>query len=175
MRGVESPFQFLAYKIDTLELQTTKDLRTLLFTGVLGPAQIKLTLQIRNPSRIKADNSYIGGLEVQFSLYLSSDQTDANRLAAGKAGVLGFFKVLGEGLDEETEKNLVRVQIPTILFPYLRSAITSITINAGFPGVVIPLINVQELARQAGENIQIQDLGTAPGTSAAPASSQSNK
>ena len=53
-------------------------------------------------------------------------------------------------------------------------AITSITINAGFPGVVIPLINVQELARQAGENIQIQDLGTAPDSSGAPESDPSD-
>ena len=81
----------------------------------------------------------------------------------------GIFKVAGEKLTEEAEKNLVRLQIPALLFPFLRSAVSSLFINAGFLGVVIPLINVHELASQAGDKIQIQEAVPPHATGAVPA------
>ncbi len=87
----------------------------------------------------------------------SSEHVERNRIARGRAGISGYFKVVGESLAVDTEKNLVRIQIPAVLFPFLRSAISALTINAGFPGVIIPLTNVQEIAKQAGEKIQIQE------------------
>jgi preprotein translocase subunit SecB len=164
--GIESAFQFISYKIDTLSMEVTKDVRSLLFNGILGPEQVQLALSLRNPLHIKVDNAYVGGIEIMFSMYFSNNLVDSNRIAFGKAGISGFFKVAGD-LSEEAEKNLVRLQIPAILFPYIRSAITALTINAGFPGVVVPLINVQEWARQAGDNIKIQEIGEPSPTSPA--------
>lgn len=80
----------------------------------------------------------------------------------------GYFKVAEGPLDPELEKNLVRIQIPAILFPFVRSAISSLTINAGFPGVILPLINVQEIAKEAGDKIQIQEAETPGAATAAP-------
>ena len=168
MGGIESAFQFLSYKIDSFHLDVTKDLRSLAFNGIIGPNQIQLSLGLRNPLHIGADNSYVGGLDVQFSLFFSEDLSDANRIATGKAGVSGYFKVAADKLQAEAEKNLVRLQIPALLFPFLRSAVSALLINAGFPGVVIPLINVHELASQAGDKIQIQEAPPPVATAATP-------
>ena len=113
MRGIESAFQFLSYKIDSFHLDVTKDVRSLAFNGVIGPSQLQLSLGLRNPLHISADNSYVGGLDLQFSLFFSDDFSDSNRLATGKAGVSGFFKVV-ESLEVDAEKNLVRLQIPAL-------------------------------------------------------------
>ena len=78
-------------------------------------------------------------------------------------------RVEAEKLAEEAEKNLVQLQIPAFLFPFLRSAVCSLFISAGFPIVVIPLINVHELASQAGDKIQIQEAALVPAVGAAPA------
>jgi preprotein translocase subunit SecB len=169
MGGIESAFQFLSYKIDSFHLDVTKDVRSLAFSGVIGPNQIQLSLGLRNPLHISTDNSYVGGLDVRFSLFFSNEFSDSNRLATGKAGVSGLFKVAAEKLAEEAEKNLVRLQIPALLFPFLRSAVSALLINAGFPGVVIPLINVHELASQAGDKIQIQEAALPPAIGAVPA------
>ena len=173
MGGIESSFQFLSYKIDSFHLDVTRDVRSLAFGGVIGPSQIQLSFGLRNPLHISVDNFYVGGLDVQFSLFISDDFSDANRLATGRAGVSGLFRVAAEKLAEETEKNLVRLQIPALLFPFLRSAVSSLLINAGFHGVVIPLINVYELASQVGDKIQIQEAAAPPATGAIPAKSNS--
>ena len=169
MGGIESAFQFVSYKIDILHLDVTKDVRSLLFNGAVSPEQVELAVSIRNPIHISADNAYVGGLEILFSIYFSSELVEKNRIVQGRAGVSGYFKVVGDTLDAGLEKNLVLIQIPAVLFPYVRSAITALTINAGFPALVIPLINVQELARQAGDKIQIQEAGAPESPTAAPA------
>lgn len=106
---------------------------------------------------------------MQFSLFFSEDFIDSNRVAAGRAGISGFFKIIDGKLTEEAEKNLVRFQIPAILFPFLRSAVSSLLINAGFLAVVIPLINVHEMASQAGDKILIQEVAALPETDSNPA------
>ncbi|MGA2642839.1 MAG: protein-export chaperone SecB [Spirochaetia bacterium] len=158
MGGIASAFQFVSYKVDILSLDVTKDTKSLLFNGVLVPDQLELSVNIRNPLHIISDNAYVGGLDVALSIYFSSDHAEGNRIAQGRAGVSGYFKVVEGPLAPELEANLVRVQIPAVLFPFFRSALSSLTINAGFPGVILPLINVQELAKQAGDKIQIQEV-----------------
>jgi preprotein translocase subunit SecB len=155
--SIESSFQFLSYKVDTFHLSVTRDVRSLAYNGVIEPGQMQLSLGLRNPLHIGADNSYVGGLDVQFSLFFSRDFSESNKLAVGSAGVSGLFRVAGDKLPAEAEKNLVKLQIPALLFPFLRAAVSSLLINAGLPGVVIPLVNVHELASQAGDKIQIQE------------------
>lgn len=156
--GIESAFQFLSYKIDTFHLDVTKDTRSLAFSGVLGPQQVNMSLSFRNPVHIQVDNAYVGGLDLQFSLFSSSDKGEENKLAEGRAGISGFFRTVGQ-LPPETEKNLVLIQIPALLLPYLRPAVTSLLINAGFAGIFFPLINIHALAADASKRLQIQEIG----------------
>jgi preprotein translocase subunit SecB len=162
--GVESAFQFLSYKIDTFHLEITKDTRSLAYNAVLDPSQVQMSLTIRNPIHIAADNTYVGGMDIQFSLFFSADRGESNRIGVGAAGISGYFRVVGKALSKETEENLVRLQIPALLLPFLRPAVTSLLINAGFPGVLFPLINVHALAADAGSRITIQEAIPVPPT-----------
>jgi preprotein translocase subunit SecB len=40
---------------------------------------------------------------------------------------------------------LVQVNAPAIAFPYLRTFVTTITVNAGYQGVILPSINLTSL------------------------------
>lgn len=160
--GVESAFQFLSYKIDTFHLEVTKDTRSLAHNAILDPSQVQMSLSIRSPIHIAADNTYVGGMDIQFSLFYSADRAESNKLAEGKAGISGYFKVAGNALSKDAEENLVRLQIPALLLPYLRPAVTSLLLNAGFPGVVFPLINVHALAANAGNKIAIVEAAPGP-------------
>ncbi len=56
---------------------------------------------------------------------------------------LGNFKVQGVELNEEIMENhpYFRFSAPAIIFPYIRSFITSFSSNAGFSPVILPSIN----------------------------------
>jgi len=166
--SVESGFQFLAYKVDTLQLDVAKDFRSLSFTGTLGPEQVELSVAFRLPLRLTAERAYVGGLELVVSVFWSADHSESNRIAQAKAGIAGLFKVVGPDITPEMEKSLATIQIPAILMPYGRTALTSVFATSGLPGIILPLINVQELARNAGDQIQIREMQP-PTEEAAPA------
>lgn len=41
--------------------------------------------------------------------------------------------------------NLYRLSAPAILFPYLRSIITMVTADSGFPPYIMPIVNIAKL------------------------------
>jgi preprotein translocase subunit SecB len=55
---------------------------------------------------------------------------------------------------------MVRINIPAILLPYLRAAITTIISQAGFGTIVFPLINIYEIA--ASHPVNILDYTQSP-------------
>lgn len=59
----------------------------------------------------------------------------------------GLFKL--QASDEQIEKQLVNVACPTILFPYVREAVDSLLVKAGFPAMSMPPINFDALYQQA--------------------------
>jgi preprotein translocase subunit SecB len=63
-------------------------------------------------------------------------------------------------MDKKLEENMVHVNIPAILLPYLRSAITTILSQAGFGTIVLPLINVHEVTRR--KPVEILDYTKSP-------------
>lgn len=157
MGGVEATFQFLSYKIDDLQLEMSKTIGALLFNAPLGQDQVTLQLRFRNPLLAKKDRLYVGGMEGLLNIYNSSEHSENNKVANIRIGIAGVFKVVGDDLAPELEEKLVKIQIPAILFPYLRSALSTITTSAGIAGVVLPLINVHELAKKS--EIKINELG----------------
>jgi preprotein translocase subunit SecB len=157
MGGVESAFQFISFKLDTFSLEVTRNLRTLTYDRRLAPNQVEMAVRIRNPLRLSDRTKYLGGLDVDISLYSSGNRTQNDKMVSARAGIMGLFKTVGS-FEEETEQTLVRLQIPTILFPYLRAAVSTLLVSAGFPGIVLPLINVPELVRQTGDKIEIHDI-----------------
>ncbi len=56
----------------------------------------------------------------------------------------GIFEFQTE-LEGEELKSILRQQALNILFPYLRALITNITGSSGFPPIVLPIINVNQL------------------------------
>jgi len=55
-----------------------------------------------------------------------------------------------QAIDEEfLNSNFVRINSPAIAFPYLRSFISTLTINAGIPPIVLPAINFTQIKPEA--------------------------
>jgi len=65
----------------------------------------------------------------------------------------GIFQFQTE-LEGEELKNILKQQAINILFPYLRTLISNITVNAGLPPVILPLINVNQLIQNRVERAE---------------------
>jgi len=61
--------------------------------------------------------------------------------------LIGFFK-LETTLEPERIEKLLRINATAVLFPYLRSIISSITANSGFQTLVLPIVNIHKMFEQ---------------------------
>ena len=83
---------------------------------------------------------------VKFEIKLTSEQGVAISLEYA-----GLFETTNDITDEFQEGSFVTVNAPAITYPYLRSFVTTLTVNAGLEPVILPTINFQALVKNAAE------------------------
>jgi preprotein translocase subunit SecB len=157
MGGIESSFQFLDYKIHELWLENRNP-----FAGPeIGSKDVwQLKLDVQVPRYYVKKRVYIGGLKCELALFDKSLPKDeyapgTARLIV-KASISGVFAVKKGQFPKELEEKLVKVQIPALLFPYVRGTVTSVLANAGFGSIVLPLLNMNELGKEALKDAGIE-------------------
>ncbi|MBI5238132.1 MAG: protein-export chaperone SecB [Deltaproteobacteria bacterium] len=101
-----------------------------------------ITLNYPNPEKQEVQTTAEGQLQ--------------DNLVKLSIGIAGVFTAEEGRFEKTTEETLIKIQIPTLLFPYIRSAITSILAHAGLGSVLFPLINIHELAKNA--NLVITEM-----------------
>ncbi|MDR1286539.1 MAG: protein-export chaperone SecB [Treponema sp.] len=155
--GIAS-FQFISYKIDTVNVQVAKKVDTLLMHSFLPPNQMNFEIGFRKTGKYLLNNGihYVGGLNARIQI-IDGNQT---QILNGDFGISGLFRPLSDTMDKKLEENMVHINIPAILLPYLRSAITTILSQAGFGTIILPLINVHEVTRQ--KPVEILDYTKPP-------------
>jgi preprotein translocase subunit SecB len=78
---------------------------------------------------------------VEFNLKLSNPKFKA------QFKMIALFEANTTMDDAFKQSALVQVNAPAIAFPYLRSFITTVTVNAGYHSVVLPSINLTSLKK----------------------------
>ena len=61
-----------------------------------------------------------------------------------------------EEKDEETKKKTLLIDVPTVLFPYVRAMVTRLTAESGFPPLTMPLVDFADLYEQRQKGAQAQ-------------------
>ena len=163
--SITSSFKFESYKIDSINYVMTPDIGLLAFKGIFNEDLWNFSISIKHPLYLKKDKKYIGGLKCNLSLMDPKKPKDdkANDTQEGSLlnidiGITGLFSVESGRFEKDVELNLVKLQIPAILLPYVRVAITSILANAGFGSVMLPLINLHQLPDETKKEIKIQEV-----------------
>jgi len=152
MGSINAEFQFVSYKIDLFQFSARQDLHYLGITQGIDPSKIKVGLSFRPPLYSTSNALYFGGIEAKVTHPFNDES-----LFELTAGIEGIFQVVEKAqFETDVEQDLVRFQIPAILFPYLRSAITGFFANAGLGSFMFPLINVREMAQQVGNHLEIK-------------------
>jgi preprotein translocase subunit SecB len=137
------------------------------FTGVINPEEWKVAYAFRDPIYFEKLNKYIGGLDIQLKLYAETNDAEAETSACEEddtikeilhleAGIVGTFALGENSFSESQIENLVTLQIPSILMPYLRAAVSSFLCSGGWLNAPLPLLNVYEMAKHADITIRKQ-------------------
>lgn len=84
---------------------------------------------------------------VEFNITVSN--TDKTLTLTVKYHVI--FKCENEVTEEYLTTPLIQINATAIAFPFLRSFVTTITANAGFPPIFLPSINFVKLLKQPSE------------------------
>lgn len=142
--GVVSGFQFISYKIDDFTFSMEKDFSILSLRDRIQDSAWKLCISIRTPFFIEERSQYLAGVKCTLILQ-PDDENEEYHPVKLEAVISGLFATKNE-FSPEAEKQLVKTQMPAILMPYLRAAITSFMANAGFGSIMLPLINMNKLA-----------------------------
>lgn len=159
---MKSAFKFESYKVDIVRLDIQRIMGLIELTGNIDPSLWNMSLTLREPLYFKKQNKYLGGLDTLLTVMSTEPETEKKTddknvpLIKVVVGIAGLFSAVEGSFPKETEDNLVKIQIPVILLPYVRATISSLLANAGFGSVMLPLININELAKKSFGDIQVK-------------------
>ncbi|MHB9154938.1 MAG: hypothetical protein ACYC5N_04495 [Endomicrobiales bacterium] len=161
--SLNSEFQFTAYKVDTLQLNMQKNIK--LVEAYVSPNSVwDYKIQFRQPCYYSATKQYLGGMDIGLFLYPTKDMKPEEKvpekvLISIQAGIAGLFvnkSGSGDRFEKDAEEAFVKYNLPLILLPYLRGAVTTALATAGFGSVLFPLINVQQMAKDLIKDTEIK-------------------
>jgi hypothetical protein len=162
--SVKSGFRFAGFKVDAFEYQMLRNVAVLTLAQPLDLDAADFKFRMRQPIHIEKDRMYLIGIECAMSVFPEGADV-SNReeaIVSVTCGIVGAFEVTGTAFTPDLEEKLVKFQLPTILLPYMRGTITNFLNNAGFALTPLPLFNIQEVAKQTLENMQIQRVSATP-------------
>lgn len=155
---MKSEFQFLSYKVNSVDFKVHKSFNLLNSLQNLNPEKFNINLKFAEPNFFKKAGLYIGGLKLKFEYHDVDIIKIDSPLIYCEIEISGLFRGSEGRLESSAEENLVKYQIPTLLLPYVRSTITSLFANAGFGTFIFPLINVQAVAKSLGPELKIKTI-----------------
>lgn len=154
-----SAFRFESYKVDFLTYRMKSTVAMLSVPGTPENTTWNLQFAFRQPMYLKVPKKYVTGMNVKLLLLPGSPEAPGvseDSMLELELGISGLFSVEEDRLAAEVEQELVKVHAPAILFPYVRSTLTSLLSNAGFGSFILPLLNIQEMAKQTPVPLEIK-------------------
>jgi hypothetical protein len=146
--SMKSEFQFLSYKIDSLNLSILHDIGVLQFGGNYERLEWNQLISIRKPVFFPKEKIYVCAVDTEMKLISNLDSTKVNsEWLALKIGIAGLF-VTQNRLEDGLEKQFVTISAPAILYPFVRAAAANILSSSGFGSVVMPLINMYKIGKE---------------------------
>ncbi|GBF49386.1 hypothetical protein LPTSP4_08990 [Leptospira ryugenii] len=159
--SIIAPIAFESYRIDKADIEMKPYLQLLANYNQVDFVNVWFSYGLREPTFLKADKLYVVGFNLEVKFYKSEiaieDREKAESMIDLKLGIAGMFSVVDENrLPLEVEERLIKINGPTILFPYARAAMTLLLSLAGFPAFLFPILNINELSKKAGEAMEVR-------------------
>jgi preprotein translocase subunit SecB len=158
--SVSSVFDFLSYKIDKVEFKMQSKVKYLLNNNFVKPDNANLSIRLRNTEKYNIEGAirYVGGLAIRIVI---TDEEDGSTILEGEFAISGVFAPAGD-IEKAEEEKFATINLPALLMPYLRSAMTNTLASAGFGTMLFPLINIYDMAKSVGVKLIDHTKPTAP-------------
>lgn len=148
MGSIKGVLQFISYKVDSINL-TSKNTLGVLGNYYSGREDWKFQYGLARPIYYKDSSLYVTGTTVK--AFCGSQEDPDVCLDISISGVF----ICEAEKEAPVDDDFIKVQMPAILSPYLRGAITYILAMAGFGQVVPPLVNFRNMAEEVLKDIPI--------------------
>lgn len=129
---VKSSLKFLGYNIASLNFTRNDSFKE-------HPVEIKFDVS----SRVRFINSNTANVIIDLVLFPNMEVN--NFPFSMNLSFVGEFRI--DNFNPTKDNNLFEINAVTIMFPYLRALVTTITANANVPPLILPPINVINLLR----------------------------
>ena len=111
--------------------------------------QAKLEMNIDINIKGSENNLYMVDLITKVHSKIEKDDKTVFLIESTYTGMVQY-----EEKDEETNKRTLLIDIPTLLFPYVRSMVTRLTAESGFPPFTMPLVDFADMYEQRQKQAQ---------------------
>ena len=111
--------------------------------------QAKIELNIDMNVKGSENNLYMVDLVTRVHSKLEKDDKTIFMIESTYTGMVQY-----EEADEETKKKTLLIDVPAVLFPYVRAMVTRLTAESGFPPLTMPLVDFADLYEQRQKSAQ---------------------
>lgn len=127
----KSKLQFLGYSVTKLHYEDVKT----------DKSEFSINPQFKRTIKKVDDSNYL--VEIEFLLEPSEDEPLPFKIEMAIAG-----KFIIESDDEDFKKQLIEKNTLAILFPYIRSTISTLTLLANIPPLIMPIFDFTQVFRE---------------------------
>lgn len=132
MEANKSEFSFLDYRINKCNFSIAKE-----------DIEVKVHFDVDVKGDINKEKNI-------FKLFMNLDIHGEDKLSILLESEATFSY---KGDDRQKLCNFMGVNAPAVLYPYLRSYVTMITVNAGLQPLVLPTLNLTEIGRKMAKEL----------------------
>lgn len=144
--NIESDFKFIGYQVNNINLTTNEQ-----FQNSDDPINVNFRFTVSTGVKIEEQK-----VKVSLGAIVFPDANENNYPFSLEVIITGTFQSEKELMFEELEK-FGEINGTAALFPFLRSTVANVCMNANYPPVMIPLINVYNFIKNQKENQSVQE------------------
>lgn len=137
---IESEFKFLGYQVNNICLNTNTQFQN------TDPIEVKFNFTVGTSTDVENRK-----VQVNLGTTLFPEANQNNYPFSLEVTLTGVFQS-EKSLSEEDLGRFGEINGTATLFPFLRSIVAGVCVNANFPAIMLPLINVYNFIEEQKKN-----------------------
>lgn len=137
MDKIKSVLNFNGYKVGNIIFKINEEF------NYREAEEVDVDVDFKVKSEIDRNNN---SLKINLATTIFKESESKNNPFSLYVDINGFFEY-SDNISEEMLQGLIRNNSVAILYPYLRSIVSTITCNSGFEPIILPTINITKLMK----------------------------
>lgn len=140
------PFRIIGQYIQDLSFENPGALK-LVTREFNGKPKLNLHWHINNQPLAHRDNIYSAETRITLSAHFDKDG-ESQACYMLEMGITAIVEFTKEPIDEEIRQQILRIEIPRLVYPFLRHQTDNLLRDGGYPGMQLPSLDFVAAYRQ---------------------------